>query len=159
MTLQVSSYDPEFDTVILTTGEPHDQSDEINCRFGHVLDYDLATYKPVTFELLMCVSSYIPLSREHGYNPETDTLIFSGTGAEKTELVAENGDLVAHWGYDVDDPDPEGYVPVTVELRNASRHLASVIACIKGMNGSVCRKRNPGASYSMHGARLSPLQP
>ncbi len=126
MTLQVSEYDPECDTIYLTTGDPHDETDEINYRFGHVLDYDSATYKPTAFELLLCVRAYIPLSPEHGYDPETDTLIF-GDRAAKAELVVANGDLVAHWAYDDEDPEPEFYIPIAVELRNASKHLAAVI--------------------------------
>ena len=77
--------------------------------------------------MLLCVSTYIPLSPEHGYNPEADTLVF-GEKALKTKLVVANGDLVAYWDYDQDDPEPEFYVPVAVELKNASKHLAPVIA-------------------------------
>ncbi len=129
MALQVSEYGAEDDTIIFTTGDPHDETDEINYRFGHVLDYDSATYKPTSFELLLCVSVYIPLSPEHGYNPETDTLIF-GDGDAKAELIVGNGDLVAYWAYDEEDPAPEFYIPVAVELRNASKHLAPTIAAM-----------------------------
>ena len=129
MTLQVSDYGRDDDTIILTTGDPHDETDEINCRPGHILDYDSATYKPTAFELLLCASAYIPLSTERGYSPEVDTLVF-GEGVAKAKLVVENGDLVAHWAYDEDDPEPEFYVPVAVEIRNASKHLAPVIASI-----------------------------
>ena len=131
MTLQVSEYGAEDDTIILTTGDPHDETDEINYRFGHVLDYDSATYKPTAFELLLCVSAYIPLSPDRGYNPEADTLIF-GEGDAKAELVVANGDLVAYWAYDEEDPEPEFYIPVAVEIRNASKHLAPVIASLAG---------------------------
>ena len=129
MELQVSEYGADDDTIILTTGDPHDETDEINYRFGHVLDYDSATYKPTALELLMCVSAYIPLSPERGYNLEKDTLIF-GEGAAKAELVVPNGDLVAYWAYDEEDPEPEFYIPVAVELRNASKHLAPAIASL-----------------------------
>ena len=127
MTLRVSKYDPEFDTIMLTTGDSHDETDEIHYRFGHVLDYDSATYKPTAFELVLCVSAYIPLSPDRGYNADTDTLTF-GAADKKAELVVANGDLVAHWGYDEDDCAPEFYIPVAVELRNASRHLDPVIS-------------------------------
>ena len=129
MTLQVSDYGAEDDTIFLFTGEPHDETDEINYRPGHVLDYDSATYKPTAFELFLSVRRYIPLLPERGYNPETDTLTF-GDGDAKAELVVANGDLVAYWAYDEEDPEPEFYIPVAVELRNASKHLARVIAQI-----------------------------
>ena len=129
MTLQVSGYDVESDAIYLSTGEPHDETNGILNWPGLVLDYDEATYKPTAFELFLSVSGYIPLSPERGYNPETDTLTF-GDGDAKVELVVANGDLVAHWGYDEDDSEPEYYTPVAVELRNASKHLAEAITKI-----------------------------
>ena len=125
MTLRVLEYDSEFDRIVFVTDDPHDETDEIVDRNGHVLDYDSATYKPTSFELLLCASVYIPLSPEHGYDPATDTLTFGGRAA-KSAFATENGDLVAHWGYDELDPEPDFYVPFAVVLRNASKHLASV---------------------------------
>ena len=52
MTLTVSKYDPEFDTFIIHTGDPHDETDEIDNFNHHVVDYDSATYRPVSLELL-----------------------------------------------------------------------------------------------------------
>ena len=132
MALQVSEYDCEADAVWIIAEGKADATDEINYKFGHVLDYDSATYKPVALELVLCVSAYIPLLPEHGYDTETDTLTFSGKGCERTELVTANEDLVAHWAYDDEDPDPEFYIPVAVELRNASKHFAPVIARLTG---------------------------
>lgn len=41
-----------------------------------------------------------------------------------------NEDLVAHWGYDSEDGGLESYTLIAVELRNASHHLAPVVASI-----------------------------
>ena len=86
MTLQVSKYDPEFDTLVIYTNDPHDETDEVESRPGHALDYDSGTYKPTSLELVLCVSAYIPLSPERDYDVKTDTLTF-GKGVAKAELV------------------------------------------------------------------------
>lgn len=129
MTLAVSRYDPKFDTVIIYTGDPHDESDEIDNFNHHILDYDSATYKPASFELLLCARGYLELSHSRGYDAETDTLTF-GNGLDRAEFAVANGDLVAHWGFAELDSEPEFYTPVAVQLRNASKHLAPVIAAL-----------------------------
>lgn len=132
MTLQVSKYDPESNAIAFNTGDPHDETDEIDYCFGHILDYDSATYKPTSFELVLCARGYLELSQEYGYNADTDTLTF-GTGLARSEFTVANGDLVAHWAYALpeDDPEPEFYIPVAVQLRNASKHLAPVLAAFQ----------------------------
>ena len=129
MTLQVSKYDAESNAIAFNTGDPHDETDEIDYWNGHILDYDSTTYKPTSFELVLCASGYLALSGDHGYDADTDTLTF-GDGIGRSQFSVANGDLVAHWAYSLpeDDPEPEFYVPVAVQLRNASKHLAPVIA-------------------------------
>ena len=131
MTLKVSKYDPETDAIWFITGDPHDETDEIDYCHGHILDYDSATYKPTSFELLSA-SWYLDLSPERGYDASTDTLTF-GDGIARSEFTVANGDLVAHWAFALpeDDPEPEFYIPVAVQLRNASKHLAPVLAALR----------------------------
>ena len=128
MTLQVSKYDAESNAIAFDTGDPHDETDEIDYCHGHVLDYDSATYKPTSFDLYSA-RWYLGLSPERGYDADADTLTF-GDGLGRSEFAVANGDLVAHWAYPLpeDDPEPEFYIPVAVQLRNASKHLAPAIA-------------------------------
>lgn len=124
MILHVSRYDPEFDTIMIYTDDPHDETDELEFLNGHVVDYDSATYKPTGFELLLCARGYLKLPADV-YDAETDTLTF-GDGVDRAEKVVANGDLVAYWAYAADAPEPDFYIPVAVQLRNASVHLAPV---------------------------------
>ncbi len=130
MTLHVSSYDPECDAIAFSTGDPHDEGDEIHLHNHYVVDYDSATYKPSSFEVILSASWYLALTPEHGYDAETDTVTF-GDRLDLAELVVANGDLVVHWGYAPDDDSPEFYTPMAVQLRNASKHLAPAIAKLK----------------------------
>jgi len=124
MTLRVSKYDAGADAITIYTGDPHDETDEIDFWNGHILDYDSVTYKPTTFEVIMCASGYLQFP-ETVYNAETDTLTF-GDGIDRAEFVVANDDLVAYWAYDRDDPEPDFYIPVAVQLRRASVHLAHI---------------------------------
>ena len=69
-------------------------------------------------------ATWLPLGKR-GYCEETDILTF-GDGVETATVVAENGDLVAYWGPDEYDPD-SSLLPIAVDLRNASKHLAAII--------------------------------
>ena len=131
MALQVSRYDAKSDAIAFNTGDPHDETDEIDYCFGHILDYDSATYRPTSFELVLCAKGYLGLTTDHGYDADTDTHTF-GDGIARSEFAVANGDLVAHWAYPLlkDDPEPEFYIPVAVQLRNSSVHLAPAIAAL-----------------------------
>ncbi len=130
MTLRVSRYDAECNAIAFDTGDPHDETDEIDYCPGHILDYDSASYKPTSFELLTA-RWYLGLTADHGYDADTDTHTF-GDGIARSEFAVANGDLVAHWAYPLpeDDPEPEFYIPVAVQLRNSSVHLAPAIAAL-----------------------------
>lgn len=134
MTLTVSQYDAACDAIWIVTGDPHDEMDEIElwngCVFvqGRTLSYDSTTYKPTSLELVSCARRYLELPPEV-YDAETDTLTV-GDGVDRAEKVVANGDLVAYWAYDADDPEPDFFIPVAAQLRNASVHLAPAIAAI-----------------------------
>ena len=77
--------------------------------------------------IVMWASSYV--RSEH--DAETDTLLIGET-AHDPELITENGDLVAYW--QVDEEDPDGYRdPIGVAVRRASVHLAAVSAELAGV--------------------------
>ena len=130
MTLKISRYFPESDAISFYTGDPHDETDEIDLCNLHTLDYDSASYKPTSFELVLCASAYLPLSPDRGYDPATDTQTF-GDGLHRAEFAVANGDLVAHWAYAQDDPEPDFYTPVAVQLCNASKHLALASSAVR----------------------------
>lgn len=79
--------------------------------------------KPITLEL-MFVSRLMPLEANDGYSADTDTLVI-GQANNVATLVEENDDLAAYW-HPEDGTDDLNLVAVA--LRNASRHLAAVIA-------------------------------
>ena len=76
-------------------------------------------------------SDYLPLDGFEDYCAETDTLLVGGKLETATKVV-ESGDFVAYWrpafGYEGDDVSDEDLDVHAVELRNASKHLAPVIA-------------------------------
>ncbi len=77
--------------------------------------------------IVMWASSYV----RSGHDAETDTLLI-GKAVCDPELITENGDLVAYW--QVDDEDPDGYRdPIGVAVRRASVHLAAVSAELAGV--------------------------
>jgi hypothetical protein len=86
-------------------------------------------YKPVALEF-MFVSGLMPLEANGRgrYFPETDTLVI-GEGQGTATLVEENDDLTAYWcPDDVPGRGPDDLNLIAVALRNASKHLALVIA-------------------------------
>ena len=86
-------------------------------------------YRPVALEF-MFASRLLPLEANDSgrYCPETDTLV-CGEGQDTATLVEENDDLTAYWRPD-DAPGrgPDDLDLIAVALRNASKHLAPLIA-------------------------------
>ena len=116
-------YDPECDAIGADYEQPHDGACEVEGLGWVVIDLlDWNSHVPVGLEVIG-VSAWLPLGKR-GYSKETDTLTF-GSDAETATVIAENGDLVAYWSPDQYDPDY--LLPIAVDLRNASTHLAPVI--------------------------------
>lgn len=86
--------------------------------------YDIASIT------IMGVPAYLPLGKM-GYDTETDTLLL-GRMTDDQELFTENGDLSAYWQVDEDDPDGFRH-PIGVAVKNASVHLAEVMAAPSGV--------------------------
>ncbi len=77
-------------------------------------------------------SAFLPLGKR-GYDPDTDTLTI-GTATDDPDLVTENGDFIGYW--EVDKLDAKGFRDsIGVALRNASVHLAPVLASFPESSG------------------------
>ncbi len=119
-------YDPECDAIGLDYKQPHRATYELATVGMVMVDVpDEDSYEAVGLEVF-AISAWLPLGKR-GYCEETDTLTI-GRGVETSTVVAENGDLVAYWA--PDEYDPADLVPIAVDLRNASKHLAPVIEAI-----------------------------
>ncbi|MDE2785480.1 MAG: GMC family oxidoreductase N-terminal domain-containing protein [Chloroflexota bacterium] len=136
-------YSPEDDIAMLYTTEAGEGSYDVE---GHhwtriVLPPDNG-YRPVALEV-MFVSDLVPLETNGGYCSETDTLVI-GDGKGSATLVEENGDLTAYWLPEEDYPDD--FNLVAVALRQASVHLAPVIAAQRKPL-AIASRRNPTMQY------------
>ena len=119
-------YDSECDALGLHSDQFPKISAELETAPGVVLDLandDDLSCQVVGLEVLG-MSAYVPLGKL-GYCEETDTLTF-GTEIETAIEIMENEDLVAYWRSD--DSLDDSMVPVAFDLRNASKHLAPVMA-------------------------------
>ena len=119
-------YDPECDAIGLNYSQPSGGTYELATAGMVMIDVpDDDSYEAVGLEVIG-VSAWLPLGKR-GYCAETDTLTF-GHSTETATVVAENGDLAAYWR--PDQYDPGETVVIAVDLRNASKHLAPVIAAM-----------------------------
>ncbi len=127
MSLRVG-YSAVDDCIYISTGQGSSDSVTLVSYSGTIMDiHPDSDYKPSTLELLY-ISSHLPLETNDGYCPDTDTLVI-GEGKDVATLVEENDDLVAYWARDPSYPDdPDEFELVAAGLRNASKHLAPVIA-------------------------------
>ena len=123
MSLRVQ-YSPKDDIVLLATSEKGEGSCDVEGHYWAVIILPFGGgYKPVALDI-MFASDLMPLETNSGYCSETDTLLI-GEGKGAATLIEENGDLAAYW---CPDDTPDDLSLVAVSLRNASKHLASVIA-------------------------------
>ncbi len=121
-------YSREDDIVFLSTSERGEGSYDVEGDCWTAIDVPVGGgYKPVALEI-MFVSKLMPLETNGGYCPQTDTLVIGGS-EEVATLVEENGDLAAYW---CADDAPDDLSLVAVSLRNASKHLAPVMAQLVG---------------------------
>ena len=123
MSLQVK-YSPEEDIFLAATSERGEGSYDVENHYWTTVILPFGGgHKPVALEI-MFASDLMPLEKNGGYCGETDTLVI-GEGKGAATLVEENGDLAAYW---LPEDGPEDLNLVGVSLRNASKHLAPVIA-------------------------------
>ena len=116
-------YDPDIDAISWRYDQPSCGGYEVAQNWSIILHVpDDKSHRAVELEVIG-ISAWLPLGKR-GYCEETDTLTI-GRGVETATVVAESGDLVAYWA--ADEYDPADLVPIAVDLRNASKHLAPVI--------------------------------
>ena len=118
------SYDPDSDTLWLRDGCPSDGSSLLEEAPFATMEMRYEDSQQAVGVEISGFSAYLPLRRPD-YSEPTDTLTF-GTGCETATLIAENGDLVAYWR--PDESAPDDLEPFAVDLRNASKHLAPLLA-------------------------------
>ena len=100
-------------------------SAEVLSAPGVVVDFPSEdSNKPVGMGVLG-FAAILPLGKKD-YSAATDTQSFGDK--EHATLVVENEDLIAYFGPETDDPD-DLYL-FAVDLRNASKHLAPLIAVL-----------------------------
>ena len=121
-----SHYDPDIDAVSWYYGQPSCGGYEVAESWSIILHVpDDESHCAVELEVIG-IGAWLPLGKR-GYCAETDTLTI-GRDVETATVVAENGDLVAYWA--PDEYDPDDLSPIAVDLRNASKHLAPVMAAM-----------------------------
>lgn len=126
MTLRVK-YSQEDDIVLLTTSEKSEGGCDVEGHYWTVVFLPAGGgYKPVALEI-MFASGLVPLETNAGYCSDSDMLVI-GEGRDIATLAEGNGDLTAYWYPEDDDPDDLSLVAVS--LRNASEHLAPMIASL-----------------------------
>ena len=121
-----ANYDKEANVLRLTMDVQAVTAASLLDDPGIVIDLSASEGHDIIGLVIMGASAYLPLGR--GYNPSTDTLLL-GTKTNDPGLITENGDFIGYW--QVYDDDPSEFMdPVGVAIRNASKHLARVIASL-----------------------------
>ena len=123
-----ADYDVKANVLSLTTEVPAKTSASLLDDPGVVVALAESEGHDIVGLIVMGAAAYLPLQR--GYDPETDTLLL-GEKTNSPELITENGDFIGYW--QVYEDEPKGFMdPVGVLIRDASKHLAPVIANLPG---------------------------
>ena len=119
-------YDPDCDAIGANYGRPSGATREVEGLGWVMIDLpDEKSHEPIALEVIG-ISAWLPLGKR-GYCDETDTLTF-GNGAENAAVIGRNGDLITYWRRD--SSAAGGLTVFAVDLRNASKNLALVIAAM-----------------------------
>ncbi len=124
-------YDPECDAIGLHYNQPSGATYEVEGLGWVMIDLPHEeSHEAIALEVIG-ISAWLPLGKR-GYSKEADTLTF-GDYEEPPDVVGKYGDLILNWRRD--SSTAGGLTPVSVDLRNASKHLAPVIeAMSKALN-------------------------
>lgn len=124
-------YDPESDAIGVSYGQPSGATHEIEGLGWVMIDLrDEKSQQAIALEVIG-ISAWLPLGKR-GYTSESDTLTF-GDHTEPPAVVGEYGDLITNWRRD--SSATGGLTPISVDLRNASKHLGPVMeAMSKALN-------------------------
>ena len=118
-------YFPEDDIVEVFVSRSKDgDGAALRDYFGVILAFAEAGSEDITGVDIIGISQWLPLCAENGYDAATDTLTLGDKPAADYRVV-DNGDFVSYrqWFDDGSEWDI-----LAVDLRNASVHLAEVIA-------------------------------
>ena len=125
--MQVKYY-AEDDVLIMTAFRGGCSGGTLRDDFGVIFVFEGGGSENVARMRLLNVSDFLPLSAERGYDAATDTLTLGDKpDAGADYRVVDNGDFVSYrqW-FD----DGSGWDIVAVDLRQASIHLAPVLAAL-----------------------------
>ena len=121
-----ADYDIDEGILSLDTGMRSATSASLLDNPGIVVDLADADGHDIVGVTVMGADAYLPLKR--GYDPDTD-ILHLGRKADSPDLITETGDFVGYW--QVYEGEPDGFRdPIGVAIRNASKHLAPVVASL-----------------------------
>ena len=130
MSIDYVRYDNEIDALRVATDRVGATSSSLWHNSDIVVDLVTEDGHDIVGLGVMCASLYLPLGKK-GYDADTDTLLM-GDSTSDPALITENGDFIGYWK--VFEGDPDGFrAPVGVAIKNASVHLAEVVAAPSGV--------------------------
>lgn len=130
MSIDYVHYDSEIDALRVATDRYGVTSASLLYNSDIVVDLATEDGHDIVGLGVLCVSLYLPLGKK-GYDADTDTLLM-GYSTPDPELITENGDFIGYWK--VFEGDPNRFRdPVGVAIKNASVHLAEVLAAPSGV--------------------------
>ena len=119
-----ANYDPEVDVLSIAMDLQPETSASLLDYPDIVVDLAESNGHEIVGLTVMGASMYLPLNK--GYDPIADTLLL-GAKADSPELSIESGPFIGYWQVYEDEPD-SFMDPVGVLIRDASKHLGSVLA-------------------------------
>ena len=130
MSIDYVHYDGEVDALRVTTDVGGATSASLSYNSDIVVDLATEDGYDIVGLGVLCASLYLPLGKK-GYDAETDTLLM-GDSTSDPALITENDDFIGYWK--VFEGDLNGFRdPVGVAVKNASAHLAEVMAAPSGV--------------------------
>ena len=123
--MQVKYY-AEDDVLIMTASRGGCSGGALRDDFRVIFVFESVGSENIARLRVLYVSDFLPLDAERGYDADTDTLTLGDKpDAEADYRVVDNGDFVSYrqW-FD----DGSGWDIVAVDLRQASKYLAPVLA-------------------------------
>ena len=125
--MQVKYY-PKEDVLIITATQGGRSGGTLRDDFGIIFAFEDEGVDNITRVDLHRATRFLPLDAERGYDADTDTLTLGDKPEPDADYrVVDNGDFVSYrqWFDDGSEWDV-----VAVDLRQASVHLAKVIAAL-----------------------------
>ena len=119
-------YYPEDDVLLIIKSHSGRSGGTLRDDFGVIFTFEDVGNDNITRLDIHDVSHFLPLDAERGYDADTDTLTL-GDKPDSDYRAVDNGDFVGYW----QECDGGRYWDiVAVDLRQASVHLAPVLAAL-----------------------------